>query len=181
VSRWATTEERETAKAERLAEMYQANAERMAERARIRDEKRVVQILEVCWLCGAKGNLPEGLTRFQLPLPLGTLDGVLCSDCHRSEGDMPTVVTRRLWTTELPARWEWIPIPSKQALQAVRVGHAVDADGVPVNELTWTVAEPWYAFTWAYRLLEHRRIGLAEGRAKDRDPANPRRPFDWLT
>jgi hypothetical protein len=176
--RFALIEER---KALRLAEMRQAEADRRAKRARIRESQRVVQVLDRCWLCGSKNGLPQGLTRFQLPLPLGTIDGVLCQDCRNVKGDMPEVVTRRLWTTDLPARWGWVPIPSKQTLSAVRMGYAVDRDGDPVNEISWTVAEPWHAFTWAHHLLEHRRIAEAEGHAKERDPQLPRRPFDWLT
>jgi hypothetical protein len=90
---------------------------------------------------------------------------------------MDELVTRRLWATDLPAKWGWQPIPSRQTLGAVRMGYAVDRQGDPVSEITWTVATDWWQYTWAWHVLEVRR----KGSDRDHDPRLPRKPFGWLT
>lgn len=159
----------------RIEAVYARNAEQAAERSRLRAENRAKrQILGACWLCGSTTELGEGLTRFSLPMPLSTIEGVLCGTCRKTPGDLAELVTRRLWTTDLPRRWGWQPIPSRQAQTAVRLGYAVDTDGEPVSDITWTVARPWHGYTWAWQVLDSRRAG------KDSDPSPSKRPFAWL-
>ena len=168
----------EAEKDRRLEAMYERNQELAAERDRNRTLNRAKsQILACCWLCGQTHDLPQGLTTFSLGLPLGTIEGVLCADCRATPGDMPEVVTRRLWAaTELPGKWGWKPIPSRQARAAVRMGYAVTADGEPVAEVTWTTAAPWHEYCWAFRVFTVRRSASQ----REHDPTPPRKPFGWL-
>jgi hypothetical protein len=178
--RWPTPAEAEGRKAARLDAMRQAEALRMRQMGEAREAGRAArQILGACWLCGGVEDLPQGLSAYSLPLPLGRIDGVLCGPCRKVSGPMPEVVTRRLWSTDLPRRWGWTPIPDRHALAAVRMGYAVDADGAPVTEVAWTTADPWPPYTWAYRVLEVRRE-RASGGTRDTDPRPPRKPFGWL-
>jgi hypothetical protein len=159
-----------------------------AENARLREasEARAArsaghQVLGACWCCGSAKELSQGLTRFEVGLPLGRIDGVLCRPCEkawRNAPDPAEAVTRRLWeATSLPGRWGWVPAPSRQYRMSVMGGYVVTADGVPVTEVSWTVASPWAEYTWAYRL---RQLRSERSGDKSGDPKPPAKPFGWL-
>jgi hypothetical protein len=171
----------EREKAVRLAAMDAKRAQQAKENQEARSTRGApLQVLGACWLCGSTSKLDQGLIQFQLPLPLGRVDGVLCAPCRAVSGDLPEVVTTRLWVeTKLPERWAWKPIPSKQAQSAVRMGHAVDEEGAPVTEITWTTATDWWAYTWAWHVLEARRKAALSD--KPRGLQVPKRPFAFLT
>jgi hypothetical protein len=170
---YPTPAEAEARKSASLDAMRRAESERIAAATSARAEQRAARLIEgACWICGTSEHLDAPA---MLSLSLGTIEASTCADCRKARGPMPELIARRLWESnpELPRRWGWVPVPSREARTAVRLGHAVDRDGVPVTEIAWHTADPWPPYCWAFAVLEARRRG-------EPDPRPTRRPFGWL-